>query len=195
MLIIRNYLCGNNYELLSGDFILEIIEGNIVFRNHQENIQDGKCIGCNVKFEMEFDGSYQLIKNSYTYLSERLPIYQIDLNDIDNIVISDESSLEDQLNEIITLNTSINVKVNRIGDYNLSVKAYNYYNQVFYNNYDKTISVHTSPINIETIINSEFVNNYKDFKDKNVYGELLSDNDKQLLFLDISVNSKYPLSV
>jgi hypothetical protein len=48
MLILRNYICGNTKDMLNGDFILEIIEGNIIFRNHKVKIDDGTCVGCNV---------------------------------------------------------------------------------------------------------------------------------------------------
>ena len=47
-IIIRNYKCGNNDEVLPGDYILEIIEGRILFRNKQSdlNINNGKAYGC-----------------------------------------------------------------------------------------------------------------------------------------------------
>ena len=187
MLIIRNYICGNTKNMLNGDFILEIIEGNIVFRNHKYKIDDGKCVGCNLKFGQEFDSNEQLITASYTYMSDRTPVYIYDASAlIDNLPSSEDELTDDYINQYLTVNTHIPVKVNRIGEYAVSVKAYNTYNNIFFNQSDKTYFVNSNPIDINIIINTEHMFNEKDFFDKNKTGKLLTTEEKEQLFSDIN---------
>ena len=195
MLIIRNYICGNTKNMLNGDFILEIIEGNIVFRNHKYKIDDGKCVGCNLKFGQEFDSNEQLITASYTYMSDRTPVYIYDASAlIDNLPSSEDELTDDYINQYLTVNTHIPVKVNRIGEYAVSVKAYNTYNNIFFNQSDKTYFVNSNPIDIDIIINTEHMFNEKDFFDKNKTGKLLTTEEKEQLFSDINQEPIAPQS-
>ena len=82
------------------------------------------------------------------------------------------------------------MKVNRIGDYTVSVKAYNPYNNVFFNQSDKSYSVYSTPVLIDKIINTEHMFNEKDFFDKNKTGIKLELIEKQELFNDLS--TAYP---
>ena len=195
MLIIRNYICGNTKNMLNGDFILEIIEGNIVFRNHKYKIDDGKCVGCNIKFGQEFDSFEQLITASFTYISDRTPIYIYDTTALlNNLPVSEEDLTDDYINQYLTVNTHIPIKVNRIGEYSVSVKAYNTFNNIFFNQSDKTYFVNSNPIDIDIIINTEQMFNEKDFFDKNKTGKLLTIEEKENLFSKLNQEPIAPQS-
>ena len=194
MLIMRNYICGNTDDMLSGDFILEIIEGNLIFRNHKLDINNGQCQGCNIRFTMEFDGEYMLIYTNYTYLSDRVPIYTFDEETASDLLNSDETfNLFELLEQNTELNTSVPLKVNRLGEYKVSVQAFNAYNNIFTNESDKTYTVYSTPINIEKIINSDFIVNNKDFYSLNKIGVELTDEEKENLFNDVSVYASEPI--
>ena len=194
MLILRNYICGNTKDMLNGDFILEIIEGNIIFRNHKVKIDDGTCVGCNVQFGLEFDSDRQNILTSFTYMSERIPIFTYDISGLEQRIneehIAPQEIDEELIGEYLTINKEVYMKVNRIGDYTVSVKAYNPYNNVFFNQSDKSYSVYSTPVLIDKIINTEHMFNEKDFFDKNKTGIKLELIEKQELFNDLS--TAYP---
>ena len=186
-IIIRNYKCGNNDELLPGDYILEIIEGRILFRNKQSdlNINNGKAYGCELEFGEELESSEQPINVNYTYMSDRVPIYTIDsLNDV---------STQDDIEKCVHTNKYVDVSVNRLGNYTVSVNAYDYYNNIFVNQSDDITTVTTKPISLDIILNeSELVNN-KDFYHYNAKGTYMNTLDTSKLFNDISTNGDYPI--
>ena len=186
-IIIRNYKCGNNDEILPGDYILEIIEGRILFRNKQSdlNINNGKAYGCELEFGEELESSEQPINVNYTYMSDRVPIYTIDsLNDV---------STQEGIEKCVHTNKYVDVSVNRLGNYTVSVNAYDYYNNIFVNQSDDITTVTTKPISLDIILNeSELVNN-KDFYHYNAKGTYMNTLDTSKLFNDIYTNGNYPI--
>lgn len=186
-IIIRNYKCGNNDELLPGDYILEIIEGRILFRNKQSdlNINNGKAYGCELEFGEELESSEQPINVNYTYMSDRVPIYTID--SLKNV------KTQDDIEKCVHTNKYVDVSVNRLGNYTVSVNAYDYYNNIFVNQSDDITTVTTKPISLDIILNeSELVNN-KDFYHYNAKGIYMNTSDTSKLFNDISTNGNYPI--
>ena len=191
-LIIRNYNCGNVNELLKGDFILEIIYGNILFKNN-DNLTDGKAYGCDIKFGMDFEGYKREINLRYLYQSERIPIYNYDITGLRDLLSTNITVTEEEIDSFLTLNTKVDVKVNRLGNYNVYVKAYDGFNNIFFNKSDDELLVTTTPIKIDKILNSIYMDNYKDFYDTNIYGVLMSDDEKEQMFTDISLYDKNPI--
>lgn len=188
-IIIRNYKCGNNDEVLPGDYILEIIEGRILFRNKQSdlNINNGKAYGCELEFGEELESSEQPINVNYTYMSDRVPIYTIDSSSLKN------AETQDDIEKCVHTNKYVDVSVNRLGNYTVSVNAYDYYNNIFVNQSDDITTVTTKPISLDIILNeSELVNN-KDFYHYNAKGTYMNTLDTSKLFNDISTNGNYPI--
>lgn len=188
-IIIRNYKCGNNDELLPGDYILELIEGRILFRNKQSdlNVNNGKAYGCELTFGEELESSEQPITVNYTYMSDRVPIYTVDRTKLTTATSNEE------IDECVSTNRYVDVSVNRLGNYTVSVNAYDYYNNIFVNNSDDTTSVTTKPISLDIILNeSELVNN-KDFYHYNAKGTILDNSQQKSLFNDISTFGNYPI--
>ena len=188
-IIIRNYKCGNNDELLPGDYILELIEGRILFRNKQSdlNINNGKACGCELVFGEELESSEQPITVNYTYLSDRVPIYTVDRNKLKTI--SDYKEID----QCVSTNRYVDVSVNRLGNYTVSVNAYDYYNNIFVNNSDDTTIVNTKPISLDIILNQQEVVNNKDFYQKNSLGIKLNEQQQKKLFDDITTFGNYPI--
>lgn len=188
-IIIRNYKCGNNDELLPGDYILEIIEGRILFRNKQSdlNINNGKTCGCELVFGEELESSEQPITVNYTYLSDRVPIYTVNRDKLKTAANNEE------IDKCVSTNRYVDVSVNRLGNYTVSVNAYDYYNNIFVNNSDDTTSVTTKPISLDIILNQQEVVNDKDFYSKNSLGDKLLDTEQKDLFTDIDKFGNYPI--
>lgn len=186
-IIIRNYKCGNNDELLPGDYILEIIEGRILFRNKQSdlNINNGKAYGCELEFGEELESSEQPITVNYTYMSDRVPVYTID--SLKNV------KGQEDIEKCVHTNKYVDVSVNRLGNYTVSVNAYDYYNNIFVNQSDDITTVTTKPISLDIILNeSELVNN-KDFYHYNAKGTYMTNSETNELFDSINENGNYPI--
>lgn len=189
MLIIRNYTCGNNNELLTGDFILEIVKGRLLFRNHKTEINHGKAEGCEIVFEQEFEGREQPIDITYLYVSDREPIYTFDkslLTDLDSIT-------EDDILQCVSTNRYVDVSVNRIGSYTIQVEAYDAYNNIFVNNSDDITVINAPGIEIDTILNQDYMINEPTFFDTNKYGLKLDDEKVSSLFNNIEKYAETPL--
>ncbi len=188
-IIIRNYKCGNNDELLPGDYILEIIEGRILFRNKQSdlNINNGKACGCELVFGEELESSEQPITVNYTYLSDRVPIYTVDSSKLKTATSNAE------IDKCVSTNRYVDVSVNRLGNYTVSVNAYDYYNNIFVNNSDDTTTVTTKPISLDIILNQQEVVNNKDFYNRNSLGDKLKNTEQEQLFKDIDKFGNYPI--
>lgn len=188
-IIIRNYKCGNNDELLPGDYILEIIEGRILFRNKQSdlNINNGKACGCELVFGEELESSEQPITVNYTYLSDRVPIYTVDREKLKT------ASNYTEIDKCVSTNRYVDVSVNRLGNYTVSVNAYDYYNNIFVNNSDDITTVTTKPISLDIILNQQEVVNNKDFYSKNSLGNKLGNIEQKQLFKDIDKFGNYPI--
>lgn len=188
MLIIRNYKCGNNNEMMEGDYILEIVKGRLLFRNHKSEINHGKAEGCEVVFGQEFESKEQPVDINYLYISEREPIYTFDKTGIT------KDSSEDDIAKNVSTNRYIDIPVNRIGAYTVQVEAFDMYNNIFVNKSDDITNINTRPIEIDTILNQDYMSNEPDFCDKNGYGEKLSEDEiSTLLYNDITRYAAVPL--
>ena len=87
----------------------------------------------------------------------------------------------------------MDVSVNRLGNYTVSVNAYDYYNNIFVNQSDDITTVTTKPISLDIILNeSELVNN-KDFYHYNAKGTYMNTLDASNLFSSINKNGDYPI--
>jgi hypothetical protein len=51
----RNYLIRNTNQVLKGDYILEILEGRMIFRNKSPEVNVGKAIGAEIRFGYYYD--------------------------------------------------------------------------------------------------------------------------------------------
>ena len=187
MLIIRNYKCGNNNEMMEGDYILEIVKGRILFRNHKNEINHGKAEGCEILFGQEFENREQPIDINYLYVSDREPIYTFDKSGIT------KDSTEDQITENVSTHRYVDISVNRIGAYTIQVEAFDSYNNIFVNNSDDITTISAKPIDIDTILNQDYMVNEPDFYDKNGYGKKLEESETTDLFNDIAQYSTEPL--
>lgn len=205
LLIIRNYLVRNTNQVLKGDYILEILEGRIIFRNkhHEQGISyssedsqlntAGKAIGADIKFGYYYDleQGEQEIDIDYTYLSERVPIYYFDWEAFANGP-SDKWSNQEFINQCVNTNKFVDVPVNRLGDYTVQVNAYDSYNNIFVNNSDDITTIESESIPLDIILNQEFVWNNKDFYEKSYYGKPIDSNECSVMLNDIMNRSSYP---
>lgn len=205
LLIIRNYLVRNTNQVLKGDYILEILEGRMIFRNkHPEQgilysdedsqlSKSGKAIGADVKFGYYYDleQGEQEIDIDYTYLSERLPIYYFDWDAFNNGP-SDKWSNQEFISQCVNTNKFVEVPVNRLGDYTVQVNAYDSYNNIFVNNSDDITTIESEAIPLDIILNQDFVWNNKDFYEKSYYGKKLDQTETSVMLNDIINRSSYP---
>lgn len=191
MLICRNFICSNNNEMLMGDFILEIHQGRMLFRNKNSdlNTSSGKAFGAEVNFNTESESNEQQIFVDYTYRTERTPIYTFDIDKLKNKT----NISEDDLVKCVSTYRDVSINVNRLGNYSISVNAFDSFNNIFVNNSDDIITLSAKPIEIDTIINSKSCKNSTDFYEENTYGDKLSENEVKELLQDISINSSIPI--
>ena len=187
MLIIRNYKCGNNNEIIDGDYILEIIKGRILFRNHKTEINKGTAEGCEIIFGQEFEGREQPIDINYLYVSDREPIYTFNKTGIT------DSYTEDQITANVSTHRYVDISVNRIGAYTVQVEAFDMYNNIYVNNSDDTTVINAKPIEIDTILNQEFVSNDYDFHCKSYYGNKLLSKEVDDISTQIYIDSSKPI--
>lgn len=187
LLIIRNYKCSNKDEVLGGDYILEIINGRLLFRNHKET-DDNSANGCEVIFGASNEKE-QSISMNYKYLSKREPIYTY------NFPTDKVELTYDDLNNSIDIPELPKINVNRLGNYSVSVQAFDGYNNMFVNTSDDITIIKSNPIEIDTILNSDYIVNKPEFYSTNTFGEqLTSDEIKQLLEKTENEPAKYPQS-
>lgn len=195
MFIMRNYLIRNTNQVLKGDYILEILEGRMIFRNKSPEVNVGKAIGAEIRFGYYYDieQGEQEIDTYYTYLSERVPIYYFDIKGFKNDTNDDKWDNADIMASYMTVNKTVDVNVNRLGNYTVQVNAYDSYNNIFVNNSDDITTVLSNPIPVDIILNQEFMKNDKDFYENSSYGQLMSTEEKTQLFNDIYKKSGYPM--
>lgn len=205
LLIIRNYLVRNTNQVLKGDYILEILEGRIIFRNkhpeqgliyssnNEESLKSGKAVGADIKFGYYYDleQGEQEIDIDYTYLSDRVPIYYFDWNKFTSGP-SDKWTNQDFISQCVNTNKFVDVPVNRLGDYTVQVNAFDSYNNIFVNNSDDITTIESEPIPLDIILNQEFVWNDKDFYEKSYYGDLIDTSETETMFNEINKRSSYP---
>ena len=195
MFIMHNYIIRNTNQVLEGDYILEILEGRMIFRNKSPEINVGKAQGAEIRFGYYYDieQGEQEIDMYYTYLSDRVPIYYFDKTGFINDPAEDKFLDTSVMDQYMTVNKFVDVNVNRLGEYTIQVNAFDHYNNIFVNNSDDTIKVQSNPIPVDIILNQDFVWNDKDFYEKSGYGIPMETEEKQQLFNDIYMKSGYAM--
>lgn len=164
--------------------ILEIIKGDIKFRNYENPSEEKFCKSADVYFDesvREENVGEQIIGVKYTYESERNPVYT--LTKKFNSKYSSFKDLYKSIENIVNINKDTNIFVNRLGNYTVSVKAYDAYNNIFTNKSDDICTVRALKPSIDIIVNSENSNNASDFYKENIDSSVVLSNEetKQLL--------------
>ena len=151
-------------ESTASECVVEIIDGEIRFRNHVPSDIKKQCNGVIITFEEPNREDYgeQVININYSYKSDRVPIYTLDKSAIRNSY-SSMKELFDAVETNTHFNTKIDVPVNRLGDYVVTVNAYDAWNNVFTNKSDDICSVTTQRMSIDMIVNQDYSNNMSDF--------------------------------
>lgn len=190
----------SNYFPRKRKFILEIFEGTMKFRNHHDATQLKHCVGADVIFgDATVEEGEQPVFVNFKWQSDRMPIYEIDTSSmLDKLESTRFENFQEVQNCIIdpsylTTNTKVDIPVNRLGDYWVSVQAYDAYNNVYTNRSDDIITVQTDMPGIEILVNQEDSNNDFDFFVENVtYDPSIDDEHVRLLdfqeVLDVSAS-------
>lgn len=177
------------------EYILEIIEGDIKFRNHSNDITK-QCKSADVFFTETFreeETDEQVIGVNYTYESDRVPVYKLDYSKIASIY-TDDKSLYDALNNAVTYNTEVDIPVNRLGKYKVSAKAYDSYNNVFSNKSDDICEVKSKMPSIDIVTNSEYSNNDMEFYRYNKEPDAMSYVDVSTLLHSVDSSAIFPIN-
>lgn len=131
--------------------------------------------------------------DSSDYLNEQAEFIQM-LTDAKKQELLDKT-LEQIIADNYLCNNKIDVDVNHLGEYDIIVKAFDKYNNIFTAKYDNTANVTAAPIAIDSYIYNENSNNTKDFYKYNIDGKLI---DSSIIIDDIIENCdeqpKYPKS-
>ena len=151
-------------ESTASECVIEIIIGEMRFRNHIPSDIKKQCNGAVITFEEPNREDYgeQVININYSYKSDRVPTYTFNKNSISNSYNS-MKGLFDAVETNTHFNTKVDVPVNRLGDYIVSVNAYDAWNNVFTNKSDDICSVTTQRMSIDMIVNQDYSNNMSDF--------------------------------
>ena len=195
-----DYISGD-YQRISGIFkkdthyILDIVEGRIMFRNHSVPSEEKMCKGAEITFRFT-DEKEQEISLDYTYESERVPVYEFDSSsfvaDVRNTSLSAQE-FYDRMDSRITENASVDIPVNRLGDYIVSVKAYDAYNNIYTNESDDKCSVKAMEPGIEVIVNQENASNGIWFYKESPDGDELSNAEKIEVIRTLEETPLYPI--
>lgn len=90
---------------------------------------------------------------------------------------NDRKLLYAMLNNNISYDTEHIIKVNRLGEYTVTVKAFDAYNRIYVNKSDKKYNVnYIKPIDIQMYLNSPKIVNKKSFNESTYFGEECSKN-------------------
>lgn len=85
---------------------------------------------------------------------------------------NDRKLLYEMLNSNISYDTDHIITVNRLGEYTVTVKAFDAYNRIYCNKSDKKYTVkYTKPIDIQMYLNSPKIVNKKSFNESTYFGE------------------------
>ena len=148
--------------------VIEIIQGEMRFRNHVPSNIKKQCDGATISFSEPNREDYgeQNINISYTYKSDRVPTYKFNSSLISDSY-SSTSDLFKAVEQNTHFNTKVNVPVNRLGDYRVTVNAYDAWNNTFTNKSDDICKVTTKRMSIDMIINQDYSDNMTDFYREN----------------------------
>lgn len=98
------------------------------------------------------------------------------------------------LTNSVSFDPYYNIKVNRIGDYTVTVKGYDAYNRIYVNKSDKKHTVYAPKVDIELYINSAKTVNKKSFNDSTYFGEKQDNLTLARLLNKLDTYPKYPRS-
>ena len=181
-------------EQLKKHYVLDIVEGRIMFHNHHIPGKEKFCKGAEIGFRFT-DEKEQEIRVDYTWESERVPIYDFSSDEFVQQV-NDTSltaqSFYDTLDSYVTENVSVNIPVNRIGDYVVSVKAYDAYNNTYTNESDDKCRVCVCEPSMEIIVNQKNASNGIWFYKESPDGLLLNDTEKESIISSVEDEPEYP---
>ena len=181
----------------SKQYVLEIIEGRMVFSNHKEKAQPQMCNSAELNFSESSNHTEQRISVSYQYDTERIPIYTFDQDAVQTDV-SQTTSYESfneyyrMLESYTKTNTKVDVPVNRLGNYVVSVTAFDSYNNMFNNESDDAVNVDAARPGIQIILNQANSSNDSDFYGSNVYGREISQRDASTIISSIETTPVFP---
>ena len=107
-------------------FILEIFEGTMKFRNHHDAKQLKHCIGADVIFgDATVEEGEQPVFINFKWQSDRIPVYEVQTNELLNKLnttqFNDFQEVQDCMSDYLKTNTEVDVPVNRLGDYWVSI--------------------------------------------------------------------------
>lgn len=163
---------------IATEYIIEVIDGEFRFRNNKKSDKK-ECDGAVITFAEPYNDERQTeqqIHISYEYKSDRQKIYDF------KVPVRPSASLNELMADIengTTLMTEVKVPVNRLGKYNVVVKAYDAYNNIFTARDDDSFNVSCRTPEIDIILNSENSNNKTDFYKENKNGEVVKNDEKQ----------------
>ena len=171
------------------EYILEILEGRILFNNHHEPENEAECESAVIIIAEpeQMPPDEQDIYLKYTYESERKPIYTFDTASFKTQTQGQTfwtiSDVYSKANDFVSLNTEVDIPVNRLADYSVTVKAYDAFNNTFVNKSDDLCSVTVERPGIEVIVNQVSSDNDPQFYGDNIEFNPLEPNDS-IHFLD-----------
>ena len=187
----------DRYVEESDGYIIEIFEGRILFNNNNKTGAECNRAVVTIKEPEQMPPNEQDIFVDYTYESERTPIYTFDADAFNSLCLqqsfSDINDLYRAIDNYVHLNTEIDIPVNRLANYSVTVKAYDAYNNTFVNVSDDKCEVKTRRPEIEIIANQKNSQNEKGFYDKpNINGQLLDSGERSSIRLE--KNPKFNIS-
>lgn len=184
---------------VDSQFVVEIIEGRMMFDNHRP-AGDKACRTAEINFRERLTDSNSLEQNitiAYSYESDREQIYDFDasafVSDVDSVTAPDVFYRAADAH--VSVNTSVNVPVNRIGQYIVSVKAFDAYNNTFVNEGDDRCRVAAAQPGIDIIVNQDNSENSADFCRRNVsYGpdDRMGEPERASLLSQMEECPEYP---
>ena len=171
------------------EYILEIFEGRILFNNHHNPENEAECESAVIIIAEpeQMPPDEQDIYLKYTFESERKPIYTFDTKafktQTQGKTFKTIGDVYTKADDFVSLNTEVNVPVNRLANYSVTVKAYDAYNNTFVNKSDDLCSVTVERPGIEVIVNQVSSDNDPQFYGDNITFNPLEPNDS-IHFLD-----------
>ena len=126
------------------------------------------CIGADVIFgDATVEEGEQPVFINFKWQSDRIPVYEVQTNELLNKLnttqFNDFQEVQDCMSDYLKTNTEVDVPVNRLGDYWVSIQAYDAYNNIYATRGDDIINVQSDMPDIEILVNQEDSNNTLDF--------------------------------
>lgn len=183
-------------------YVVEILEGSIRFRNHKGDVPECECTAAEIVFEeASTDGiGEQEIRINYRYDSERKPIYEANPKDIkttvENVSYGSYNEFYSTLDSLVKTTGDVDVPVNRLGTYEVQVKAYDAFNNTFFNKSDDTVTVRAEMPSIDIIVNQENSDNSPEFYKENIVmdpsTDAMSQEELESLVAEMEPEPKFP---